>query len=108
MPKISPTSKTQTQLAVKEKRSLDKVPLYRVILHNDDYTPMDFVTQVLQKFFHKTLEEADAIMLHVHHKGFGVCGIYPYDIAETKVDQVSKFSQKNHHPLQCTCEKDDL
>lgn len=79
-------------------------PFYRVILVNDDYTPMDFVIHVLQKFFSKDMTEATKIMLEVHHKGAGQCGVYTYEIAETKVYQVNQYSRQNRHPLKCTME----
>lgn len=79
-------------------------PLYKVIILNDDYTPMDFVVLVLQKFFAKNREEATRIMLHVHQRGVGVCGVYTREVAETKVKQVTVFSGENQHPLQCTLE----
>ena len=88
------------------KPKLKQPPLYRVILMNDDYTPMEFVVDVLERFFSKPNEEAVRIMLHVHQKGVGVCGIYTYEIAETKVTQVVDYARKNQHPLQCTLEKD--
>ncbi len=81
-------------------------PLYRVILVNDDYTPMDFVIHVLQKFFLKDLTEATKIMLSVHQKGYGVCGVFTFEIAETKVYQVNQYSKQNRHPLKCVMEKD--
>ncbi len=80
--------------------------MYKVLLLNDDYTPMEFVVDVLERFFSKPNEEAVRIMLHVHQKGVGVCGIYTYEIAETKVTQVVDYARKNQHPLQCTLEKD--
>ncbi len=80
--------------------------LYRVLLHNDDFTPMDFVVDVLTRFFKKTHAEATGIMLAVHHKGIGVCGVFPYEIAETKVALVMDFAQRHQHPLQCTMEKE--
>ena len=83
-----------------------KPSLYKVIMLNDDYTPMEFVVYVLQKFFHKGLEEATRIMLHVHQNGIGICGIYPYEVAETKVTQVMDLARQKEHPLQCTLEKD--
>ena len=83
----------------------DKPHLYRVILHNDDYTPMDFVVEILRRFFMKTAQQATEIMLEVHHKGYAVCGVYPYDIAETKVTLVIETAKKNEYPLQCTMEK---
>ena len=79
---------------------------YKVIYHNDDYTPMEFVILVLERFFKKSRAEATQIMLHVHQKGMGVCGLYPYEVAETKVVQVMDFAKKNQHPLQCTMEKE--
>ena len=80
-------------------------PSYQVILINDDYTPMEFVVYLLKSFFNKSNEEATKIMLHVHQNGIGVCGIFSYEIAETKVIQVLDTSRKNNHPLQCTMEK---
>lgn len=92
-------------LVVREaKPKLKKPDLYKVILLNDDYTPMEFVVAVLEKFFRKNRVEATRIMLHVHHNGIGVCGIYARDIAETKVQQVMQCAQDNQHPLQCTME----
>jgi ATP-dependent Clp protease adaptor protein ClpS len=86
------------------KPKLKKPDLYKVILLNDDYTPMEFVVVVLEKFFHKNREEATQIMLHVHQRGVGVCGVYTRDIAETKVRQVMECAHDNKHPLQCTME----
>ena len=83
---------------------LKKPTLYKVILLNDDYTPMEFVVVVLEKFFRKNREEATQIMLHVHQKGMGVCGVFTREIAETKVRLVTVFSSENLHPLQCTME----
>ena len=82
-----------------------KPALYKVLLLNDDYTPMEFVVDVLQNIFQKNREEATQIMLHVHQKGVGVCGVYTYEIAETKVTQTVDYARKNQHPLQCTLEK---
>ena len=79
--------------------------LYRVLLLNDDYTPMEFVVHVLERFFQKGREEATQIMLHVHQHGVGECGIYTYEVAETKVTQVMDFARKHQHPLQCVMEK---
>ena len=79
---------------------------YKVLLLNDDYTPMDFVVYVLERFFNKPPEEATRIMLHVHQKGVGICGVYTYEVAETKVAQVTSFSRQHEHPLQCTMEKE--
>lgn len=82
-----------------------KPSLYRVLLLNDDYTPMEFVVHILENFFQKTREEATQIMLHVHNSGVGQCGVYTYEVAETKVTQVMDFARKNQHPLQCVMEK---
>ncbi len=83
-----------------------KPSLYRVLLLNDDYTPMEFVVYVLERFFNKNREEATRIMLHVHQHGVGVCGVYTYEVAETKVSQVLDLARRNEHPLQCTMEKE--
>jgi ATP-dependent Clp protease adaptor protein ClpS len=88
-----------------EKPALKKPPLYKVILLNDDYTPMDFVVLVLEHFFRMGREQATQIMLHVHTRGRGVCGIFTREIAETKVAQVNEFSRRNQHPLLCTMEE---
>ena len=88
------------------KPRLKRPPLYRVVLLNDDYTTMEFVIQVLQAIFHHSEEKAQQIMLHVHQKGAGICGIYTREIAESKVEQVIQFAQQNKHPLQCTMEPD--
>jgi ATP-dependent Clp protease adaptor protein ClpS len=83
-----------------------KPSMYKVLMLNDDYTPMEFVVDVLQHIFQKNREEATQIMLHVHQKGVGVCGVYTYEIAETKVTQTVDYARKNQHPLQCTLEKE--
>ena len=90
---------------LEDKVQTKKPSFYQVLIMNDDYTPMEFVILVLEKYFNKSREEATQIMLHVHQKGIGVCGLYPYEIAETKVVQVMEFARKNEHPLQCTLEK---
>jgi len=79
-------------------------PLYRVVLLNDDYTPMEFVVEVLQTFFHMDRGKATQIMLHVHTRGKGICGVFSRDVAETKVDQVNDYSREHDHPLMCTME----
>ncbi|MFA5969941.1 MAG: ATP-dependent Clp protease adapter ClpS [Sphingomonas sp.] len=87
-------------------RSRTKRPTpYRVLMLNDDYTPMEFVVLVLQRFFRMSIEEATRVMLHVHQRGVGVCGVFTYEVAETKVSQVMDFARQNQHPLQCTLEK---
>jgi len=83
-----------------------KPSMYKVLMLNDDYTPMEFVVDVLQHIFQKNREEATKIMLHVHQKGVGICGVYTYEIAETKVTQTVDYARKNQHPLQCTLEKE--
>ncbi len=91
--------------SLQEARPKTRKPrLYKVMLLNDDYTPMDFVVVVLERFFQKSRDQAVQIMLTVHNKGSGICGVYPYEIAETKVQQVLGFAQENQHPLQCTME----
>ena len=80
--------------------------MYRVLILNDDYPPMEFVVYVLEQYFHKSREEATQIMLHVHQTGVGVCGVYTYEVAETKVAQVIDTARRHQHPLQCTMEKD--
>ena len=83
-----------------------KPSLYKVLLLNDDYTPMEFVIHVLERFFNKGREDATRIMLHVHQHGVGVCGVFTYEVAETKVAQVMDFARQHQHPLQCTMEKE--
>jgi len=89
----------------KTKPQTKRPNMYRVLILNDDYTPMEFVTHVLERFFGKDHEAATRIMLHVHHHGMGECGIYTYEVAETKVTQVMDFARKHQHPLQCVMEK---
>jgi ATP-dependent Clp protease adaptor protein ClpS len=96
----------KTGLITKTRPKTKKPSLYKVLLLNDDYTPMEFVVHVLERFFNKGREEATRIMLHVHHKGVGICGVYTYEVAETKVAQVMDFARQNQHPLQCTMEKE--
>ncbi|MCW5731826.1 MAG: ATP-dependent Clp protease adapter ClpS [Alphaproteobacteria bacterium] len=97
---------TSVGLVTRTKPKTKKPQMYKVLLLNDDYTPMEFVVFVLERFFQKSREEATRIMLHVHQKGIGVCGVFTYEVAETKVAQVTEFSRQNQHPLQCTMEKD--
>jgi ATP-dependent Clp protease adaptor protein ClpS len=94
-----------TSVITKTKPKTKRPSLYRVLILNDDYTPMEFVVHVLEKFFQKDVEAATEIMLHVHHHGIGECGIFTYEIAETKVTQVMDFARKHQHPLQCVMEK---
>ena len=92
-------------IATKTKARPKKPSQYKVLMLNDDYTPMEFVVMVLKRFFQMDLEQATRVMLHVHQRGVGVCGIFPYEVAETKVNQVMDFARENQHPLQCTLEK---
>jgi ATP-dependent Clp protease adaptor protein ClpS len=96
----------QTGVITRTAAKTKKPSLYKVLLLNDDYTPMEFVVVVLERFFNKGREEATRIMLHVHQKGVGVCGVYTFEIAETKVTKVMDFARKHQHPLQCTMEKE--
>ena len=93
----------QTGVVVKTKPKTKKPSMYKVLMLNDDYTPMEFVVHVLERFFNKGQEDATQIMLQ---RGVGVCGVFTYEVAETKVNSVMDFARKHHHPLQCTLEKD--
>ena len=97
---------SETSVIVKSRAKLKRPPLYKVLLLNDDFTPMEFVVHVLERFFSIGHERAVKIMLTVHKKGIAVVGIYSHDIAETKVTQVMDYARKNQHPLQCTMEKE--
>jgi ATP-dependent Clp protease adaptor protein ClpS len=93
-------------LALEEARPEVKLPpMYRVVLINDDYTPMDFVIEILQTFFRMSHDRATQVMLHVHTRGKGVCGVFTFEIAETKVAQVNEYSRQSEHPLKCSMEK---
>jgi ATP-dependent Clp protease adaptor protein ClpS len=94
-----------TAVITRTRTQTKKPSMYRVLLLNDDYTPMEFVVAVLRKYFNKGLEEANRIMLHVHQHGVGECGIFTYEVAETKVTQVMDYARKHQHPLQCIMEK---
>ncbi len=96
----------QTGILLKPRPKTKKPSMYRVLLLNDDYTPMEFVVHVLERFFNKNRQEATDIMLHVHRRGVGVCGIFTYEVAETKVAQVMDFARASEQPLQCTMEKE--
>ncbi|PJG57539.1 ATP-dependent Clp protease adapter ClpS [Aeromonas cavernicola] len=96
---------TNEEIAETAKTKLEPPPMYKVILNNDDYTPMEFVIEILQKFFGMDLDKATHIMLNVHYSGKGVCGVFTAEIAETKVVQVNTYSRNNEHPLLCTMEK---
>jgi ATP-dependent Clp protease adaptor protein ClpS len=94
-----------TAIITRTKPRTKRPNLYRVLLLNDDYTPMEFVVHVLEHFFNKSREDATRIMLHVHQSGVGECGVFTYEVAETKVTQVMDFARKHQHPLQCVMEK---
>jgi len=94
-----------TAVITRAKPQTKRPSLYRVLLLNDDYTPMEFVVHVLERFFNKNRDDANRIMLHVHHHGVGECGVFTYEVAETKVTQVMDFARKHQHPLQCVMEK---
>ena len=95
-----------TGVVLDSKPKTKKPSMYRVVMLNDDYTPMEFVVMVLERVFSKANEEAIKIMLHVHQKGVGVCGVYTFEVAETKVGQVMELAKEHQHPLQCTLEKE--
>ncbi len=95
-----------TGVVIEARPKTKRPSMYKVLMLNDDYTPMEFVVHVLERFFSKSREEATRIMLHVHQRGVGVCGVYTYEVAETKVTQVMDFARRHQHPLQCTLEKE--
>ncbi|GBC61671.1 ATP-dependent Clp protease adapter ClpS [Desulfonema ishimotonii] len=97
---------TQEEVVSEIQEDIREPSMYRVLLHNDDYTTMEFVVEVLMFVFNKSAEEATQIMLNVHHKGVGVCGVYTCEIAETKVDTVEKLARENEFPLKCTMEEE--
>ena len=100
-----PGGEPNVAVITKTKPQTKRPNLYRVLILNDDYTPMEFVVHVIERFFSKDHEAATRIMLHVHHHGMGECGVYTYEVAETKVTQVMDFARKHQHPLQCVMEK---
>ena len=97
---------SDTSVLVKKRSKLKKPPLYKVLLLNDDFTPMEFVVLVLQRFFGHNHEAAQQIMLHVHQRGVGICGVYTFEVAEAKASQVMNFARQNEHPLQLQLEKE--
>jgi ATP-dependent Clp protease adaptor protein ClpS len=104
MPKINATEDIKLSL----KKAKTKLPsMYKVIILNDDFTPMEFVVNTIQRFFNKSVDEATRIMLKIHTEGLGVCGIFPVDIAETKMNQVLNYAKEHQHPLQCIIERID-
>jgi ATP-dependent Clp protease adaptor protein ClpS len=97
---------TGSGIVTRTRAKTKKPSLYKVLLLNDDYTPMEFVVHILEKFFAKNREDAVEVMLHVHRHGVGICGVFTFEVAETKVAQVIEFSRRHQHPLQCTMEKE--
>ncbi len=106
MDENAPDAEKESGLLLKPKPKTKKPSMYKVLLLNDDYTPMEFVVHILEKFFNKNRQESTDIMLHVHRRGVGICGIFTYEVAETKVAQVMDFARANEQPLQCTMEKE--
>ncbi|ANQ43005.1 ATP-dependent Clp protease adaptor protein ClpS [Gluconobacter thailandicus F149-1 = NBRC 100600] len=105
-PRMPDDDDLEISVVVRPRTRTRKPSMYKVLMLNDDYTPMEFVVHVLERFFSKNREEATAIMLHVHQRGVGVCGVFTYEVAESKVAQVMDLARQNQHPLQCTIEKD--
>lgn len=106
MTDFDPYKDSDSDVAVQQaKPQLKKPPLFKVILLNDDFTPMDFVVEILTEFFHMSQEKATQVMLQVHTQGVGVCGTYTKDVAETKVHIVNEYSREHHHPLMCAMEE---
>ena len=93
-------------IAERVKPKLKKPPLYKVLLLNDDYTPMEFVVLLLMRLFNMSQESAEQVMIHIHTRGLGVCGVFPREVAETKVRQIMELAHENQHPLQCTMEQE--
>lgn len=104
--RLSDDDDTRFGVSVKSRVAVKRPSMYRVLLLNDDYTPMDFVIEVLERFFQKSHDQATEIMLRVHNEGVGVCGVYTYEVAETKAGQVIDLARRSQHPLQCTIEKE--
>lgn len=102
----TPEERKQSGLLLKPRPKTKKPSMYKVLILNDDYTPMEFVVHILERFFNKNRQEATDIMLHVHRRGVGICGVFTYEVAETKVQQVMDFARANEQPLQCTMEKE--
>ncbi len=105
-PKDNDGGRANTGVVVKPRAKVKKPSMYKVLMLNDDYTPMEFVVHVLERYFSKNTEEATRIMLRVHQKGVGICGVFTFEVAETKVNQTMELARKNQHPLQCTLEKE--
>jgi ATP-dependent Clp protease adaptor protein ClpS len=104
---MSSETERQEQHGTVTKEKLQPPRMYKVLMHNDDYTTMEFVILVLQKYFNMSATDAHAVMLEVHTRGFGVCGVYTYEVAESKVAKVIKFARENGHPLKCSTEPEE-
>ncbi len=102
----TPDDEFESGIVTKTKPKTKRPPLYRVVLLNDDFTPMEFVVHVLERFFNRGREDATRIMLHVHRNGVGICGVFTYEVAETKVAAVTDFAKRHQHPLKCTMERE--
>ena len=100
-------SETEQETTTRTRDDVQEPSMYRVLLHNDDYTSMEFVVQILMTVFRKSAGEATRIMLNVHQEGIGICGVYPFEIAETKVETVHRVARDNGFPLKCTMEEDE-
>ena len=100
------SNKSGTGTLTRTRSKTKKPSLYKVLLLNDDYTPMEFVVHILERFFSKSHDEAYAVMMSVHRQGVGMCGVFTFEVAETKVAQVLDFARQHQHPLQCTMEKE--
>jgi ATP-dependent Clp protease adaptor protein ClpS len=100
-----PTAENQTRSEVKNRATIKRPPMFTVLMHNDDYTTMEFVVEALIVVFHKSPTEANRIMLHIHFKGAGVCGVYPFEVAETKVSKVHEMARREGFPLRCSLEQ---
>ncbi|MBF0285607.1 MAG: ATP-dependent Clp protease adapter ClpS [Magnetococcales bacterium] len=105
MEPMEPRDGNESGILTSSRQKTAEPPMYKVILLNDDFTPMEFVVDLLIRFFNKSMQEATRIMLNVHHKGFGICGAYSREIAETKVTQVNQWARDHHHPLRCRMER---
>ena len=100
-----PTAENQTRSEVKSRASIKRPPMFTILMHNDDYTSMEFVVEALIAVFHNSPTEANRIMLHIHFKGAGVCGVYPFEVAETKVSKVHDMARREGFPLRCSLEQ---
>ena len=105
MSQVNECNNSELECQERERTAIKPPSMYNVILHNDDYTPMDFVVELLNKYFFMTEEQATEVMLKVHHNGKAICGTYTNEVAETKIEQITVYSRENEHPLLCTMEQ---